>query len=68
MKIREITSPQNVIIYRGGTHFALIAQKLGYLVRVGSWLEPAEARVPEIDAESFEALLAEEGAPFARVT
>jgi hypothetical protein len=56
----------NIIIYRGGTPFAIIAQTLGYLVRVGSAYEAAEARVPFSDTDAFEALLVEHEAPFTR--
>lgn len=56
-----------MIIYRGGTAFAIAAQELGYLVDAGTWLEPAEAHVPEQDAEAFENILAEEDITFARI-
>ncbi len=54
--------------YRGGTAFAIVAQQLGYLATAGSWLELAEAHVPEPDAEAFEELLAEDEITFARIT
>jgi hypothetical protein len=56
-----------MIIYRGGTPFAIVAQILGYLVRIGSWTEPAEAHVPEEDAEAFEAILADEDVTFGKI-
>ena len=56
-----------MIIYRGGTPFAIVAQILGYLVKTGSWLEPAEAHVPEADAEAFETILAEDDITFANI-
>ena len=55
-----------MVVFSGGARFAIAANMLGYLFNVGDFATPAEALVPEEDADTFEQLLKDENIKYHR--